>query len=1071
MIRRLGFVLTLLATATVAGAQSFVNFESGHVRPLALSPDGSRLFAVNTPDDRLAIFDIGGGGLTLAAEVAVGLEPVALAARTNAGGRTEVWVVNHLSDSVSIVEIDPSNVALSRVTRTLLVGDEPRDIVFAGSGGNRAFITCAHRGQNRAGDPQLSTQNVGRADVWAFDANSLGAALGGTALSIVQLYADTPRALAVSPNGATVYAAGFQSGNRTTTILELAVDNNSFGLTRPAPPPGATPNAPGTGLIVRFNPANNHWEDGETNQDWSPLVKWTIPDRDVFLINANANPPALVSTNAATNSVVGVGTVIFNMIVRPSNGRVYVANTDARNFVRFEPELNGHLAESRITVINGTVPTAHHLNPQINYATVPGPQAEIDQSLAFPMDMTFSADGNTLFVVGFGSDKIGAFNASDLENGIITKSLLSVGRGPSGIVLDAGNNRLYVMNRIDQTISIVSNASSPSRAVSGTVSVGFDPSPAIVKNGRRFLYDARKSGHGDSACASCHIFGDFDSLAWDLGDPFGSVVTNFNQFRVGGGGTKIYHPLKGPMTTQSLRGMADNGPMHWRGDRTGATFQNDPAGLNEDLAFKKFNPAFVSLLGAQAQLSAADMQAFTDFILSVRYPPNPIRPLDNVPTAAQSAGEDVFLTNASDAGAPCQNCHRLPLGADGFMSVEGETQEFKIAHLRNAYQKVGMFGLPPSSLLPGGLNGGALVRGFGFLHDGAVSTVFLFLSSPVFALNNTQRQQLEQYIMAFDTGLKPAVGQQATATATTFNDANVTGRINLLIGRNQAGDCDLVVKGNLSGQARGWVFDVPSGQFRSDRASDPLVSGATLRGQASTAGQERTYTCVPPGSGTRIGIDRDGDGFLDRTELDAGTDPADPLDFPGSPPTTTTTTVVTTTTSSTTTTTIAAQTVLIQTRSLSLKDDAANPGRRKVTFKSSTRTALPANKIAGPFVDPTVNGASITVYNSNGGPDSVTVALPKEFWKATGSGFSYKNSGAAISRVTVRTDSISVKGGKALWTYTLDEPSQGSVAVRLQLGNGPTWCANGPAKDPAAKNDKVGKFKAQSNSPAPGVCP
>ena len=34
-----------------------------------------------------------------------------------------------------------------------------------------------------------------------------------------------------------------------------------------------------------------------------------------------------------------------------------------------------------------------------------------------------------------------------------------------------------------------------------------------------------------------------------------------------------FHPLKGPMTTQSLRGMANDGSMHWRGDRTGG---NDP---------------------------------------------------------------------------------------------------------------------------------------------------------------------------------------------------------------------------------------------------------------------------------------------------------------------------------------------------------------------------------------------------------------------------------------------------------------------------------------------------------------
>ena len=54
-------------------------------------------------------------------------------------------MVNHLSDSVSIVDVAA---APPRVVRTLLVGDEPRDIVFAGPGGNRAFITTARRGQN-----------------------------------------------------------------------------------------------------------------------------------------------------------------------------------------------------------------------------------------------------------------------------------------------------------------------------------------------------------------------------------------------------------------------------------------------------------------------------------------------------------------------------------------------------------------------------------------------------------------------------------------------------------------------------------------------------------------------------------------------------------------------------------------------------------------------------------------------------------------------------------------------------------------------------------------------------------
>ena len=353
MRSRFATVLTAVALAISQGsadraaAQSaggtFVNFESGHVRPIALSPDGSRLFAVNTPDNRLEIYNVTAGGLTLAGEVPVGLEPVAVAAHSN----TEVWVVNHLSDSVSIVAIDAATPGLSRVTRTLLTCDEPRDIVFAGLSGARAFITTARRGQNCPVLANLTSSGQERAVVQVFDATSLGSALGGTPIANIVLFSDTPRALARTPDGSRVFAAAFHSGNRTTTIPQPSVSGNG-GL--PAPPAGATAGAPATGLIVKFN--GTTWVD-EINRSWNSQVPFNLPDRDVFIIDANAGTPALIS---GTSNVTGVGTVIFNMAVRPNAAnQLYVSNTDARNQVRFEQRaspatlnrgVQGHIAEA-----------------------------------------------------------------------------------------------------------------------------------------------------------------------------------------------------------------------------------------------------------------------------------------------------------------------------------------------------------------------------------------------------------------------------------------------------------------------------------------------------------------------------------------------------------------------------------------------------------------------------------------------------------------------------------------------------------------------------------------------------
>jgi len=232
----------LLGPSAALGQGSFTAFETGQVRPLALSPDGNRLYAVNTPDNRLEIFRVAAGGVSWLTSVPVGLEPASVAVRS----ADEVWVVNHLSDSISIVDVAASP---PRVKRTLFVGDEPRDIVFGrapsdtGNARSRAFITTAHRGQNNPRDPQLTTPGVGRADVWVFDANNLGSPLGGTPLTVITLFGDTPRALAVTPDGNTVYAAVFHSGNQTTTIGEGPVCDGFGGscLNLAGIPPGGLP--------------------------------------------------------------------------------------------------------------------------------------------------------------------------------------------------------------------------------------------------------------------------------------------------------------------------------------------------------------------------------------------------------------------------------------------------------------------------------------------------------------------------------------------------------------------------------------------------------------------------------------------------------------------------------------------------------------------------------------------------------------------------------------------------------------------------------------------------------------
>src|SRR5690606_17634250 len=100
-------LMGVTSSGRAGSGPSYTRFESGPVRPLALSSDGKKLYAVNTPDARLEIFSVHSGYLTHIGSAAVGLEPVAIALRND----NEAWVVNHLSDSISIVDVTPNKFA------------------------------------------------------------------------------------------------------------------------------------------------------------------------------------------------------------------------------------------------------------------------------------------------------------------------------------------------------------------------------------------------------------------------------------------------------------------------------------------------------------------------------------------------------------------------------------------------------------------------------------------------------------------------------------------------------------------------------------------------------------------------------------------------------------------------------------------------------------------------------------------------------------------------------------------------------------------------------------------------
>ena len=122
----------------------------------------------------------------------------------------------------------------------------------------------------------------------------------------------------------------------------------------------------------------------------------------------------------------------------------------------------------------------------------------------------------------------------------------NVGSIPRGIRVSAAGDRVWVYLWGSNTIELWDLVPGTPVLLT-TLDVGHDPTPLERQQGRAVFFSAANSMHNNASCATCHIETESDLLAWDLSNL----------------------PLddKGPLVTQTMRGIGNLEPLHWRGER------------------------------------------------------------------------------------------------------------------------------------------------------------------------------------------------------------------------------------------------------------------------------------------------------------------------------------------------------------------------------------------------------------------------------------------------------------------------------------------------------------------------
>ena len=276
------------------------------------------------------------------------------------------------------------------------------------------------------------------------------------------------------------------------------------------------------------------------------------------------------------------------------------------------------------------------------------PLDEANDFFSDPSAIVSDRDGHRVFVASGGSDVVSvidldrvadwlkqattsqkqdAINDLTLSSEYVT-ARIHTGRNPRQLAVSPDGSRLFVAERLDDSILVVDTAS---LRTLGRIELGNGGLEDPIRRGERVFTSSAYTFQHQFSCRSCHPDGHVDGLSYDFdGDGIGDNL----------------------LDNRSLQGVAGTGPFKWNGKNPSLEVQ--------------CGPRFARVLMRTEPFPDRELHDLTTFIKSLP-PPRISRNADGKLTQAQERGRAIFFATRTSGGKEipvsnrCVTCHAPPL--------------------------------------------------------------------------------------------------------------------------------------------------------------------------------------------------------------------------------------------------------------------------------------------------------------------------------------------------------------------------------------------------------------------------